>query len=510
MSTSNAQAKLDYIAGTKTAIKDAIELKGVTVGAATFREYADKIGEISTGGTWQPQPEWIDISTVGDNEINLLVTEGTGIAFSTTVAGAGTYTIDWGDGTVETSRASGTIYMHQHIANGTAWGATYTWKIRIYGATGDITGWKVERHTYTTRKQYHPILWAVFGTMGMTTYANAFYNTTDDDVNCVDLQSCVIPTFASVSNTSYMFSYCYALSSITLPTSWGSVSNTSAMFSYCYALSSITLPTSWGSVSNTSSMFSYCCALSSITLPTSWGSVSNTSYMFASCHALSSITLPTSWGSVSITSNMFASCYALSSITLPTSWGSVSNTSCMFATCCALSSITLPTSWGSVSNTSYMFSSCYALSSITLPTSWGSVSNTRNMFASCYSLKYINNIDYLGSKSVACDFTDFAKDCEFLQTTTTIASLISKIGIYGASGYKLKVTSIRLTNASSTFGGSSPQVNVSYTDLDATALNTLFGDLPTLTGKTIVITGCTGAATCDTSIATGKGWTVTN
>ena len=435
MSTSNAQAKLDYIAGTKTAIKDAIELKGVTVGAATFREYADKIGEISTGGTWQPQPEWIDISTVGDNEINLLVTEGTGIAFSTTVAGAGTYTIDWGDGTVETSRASGTIYMHQHIANGTAWGATYTWKIRIYGATGDITGWKVERHTYTTRKQYHPILWAVFGTMGMTTYANAFYNTTDDDVNCVDLQSCVIPTFASVSNTSSMFAYCYALSSITLPTSWGSVSNTSAMFSYCYALSSITLPTSWGSVSNTSSMFSYCCALSSITLPTSWGSVSNTSYMF---------------------------------------------------------------------------SSCYALSSITLPTSWGSVSNTRNMFASCYSLKYINNIDYLGSISVACEFTDFAKDCEFLQTTTTIASLISKIGIYGASGYKLKVTSIRLTNASSTFGGSSPQVNVSYTDLDATALNTLFGDLPTLTGKTIVITGCTGAATCDTSIATGKGWTVTN
>ena len=460
MSTSNAQAKLDYIAGTKTAIKDAIELKGVTVGAATFREYADKIGEISTGGTWQPQPEWIDISTVGDNEINLLVTEGTGIAFSTTVAGAGTYTIDWGDGTVETSRASGTIYMHQHIANGTAWGATYTWKIRIYGATGDITGWKVERHTYTTRKQYHPILWAVFGTMGMTTYANAFYNTTDDDVNCVDLQSCVIPTFASVSNTS-------------------------DMFSYCRALSSITLPTSWGSVSDTSNMFSYCCALSSITLPTSWGSVSNTSSMFASCYALSSITLPTSWGSVSNTSNMFSSCYALSSITLPTSWGSVSNTSSMFSYCCALSSITLPTSWGSVSNTSYMFSYCN-------------------------SLKYINNIDYLGSISVACDFTDFAKNCEFLQTTTTIASLISKIGIYGASGYKLKVTSIRLTNASSTFGGSSPQVNVSYTDLDATALNTLFGDLPTLTGKKIVITGCTGAATCDTSIATGKGWTVTN
>ena len=44
--TSNAQAKLDYIAGTKTAIKDAIETKGVTVDDATFREYADKIADI--------------------------------------------------------------------------------------------------------------------------------------------------------------------------------------------------------------------------------------------------------------------------------------------------------------------------------------------------------------------------------------------------------------------------------------------------------------------------------
>ena len=44
--TSNAQAKLDYIAGTKTAIGNAIEAKGVSLGASTFREYADKVGEI--------------------------------------------------------------------------------------------------------------------------------------------------------------------------------------------------------------------------------------------------------------------------------------------------------------------------------------------------------------------------------------------------------------------------------------------------------------------------------
>lgn len=43
--------KLEYIADTKDAIKDAIEAKGVTVAStATFRDYADKIGEISSGG----------------------------------------------------------------------------------------------------------------------------------------------------------------------------------------------------------------------------------------------------------------------------------------------------------------------------------------------------------------------------------------------------------------------------------------------------------------------------
>lgn len=43
--------KLEYIADTKDAIKDAIEAKGVTVAStATFRSYADSIDEIETGG----------------------------------------------------------------------------------------------------------------------------------------------------------------------------------------------------------------------------------------------------------------------------------------------------------------------------------------------------------------------------------------------------------------------------------------------------------------------------
>jgi len=132
------------------------------------------------------------------------------------------------------------------------------------------------------------------------------------------------------------------------------------------------------------------------------------------------------------------------------------------------------------------------------------------MFEGCFSLRTINNLEYLGSQTNASDFTNFLTDAQAITGTLTIASKLSKIGIYGQSGHNLKCTGIRLTNGTSTWTGWSPQIDVSYCSLDADALNTLFGDLETVTGKTIKITGNPGASTCDTSIATNKGWTVTN
>ena len=317
------------------------------------------IQSTTTPTPWTRPSDWIDISQVNNNEINLLVADGPGIGFATTVASSGTYSIDWGDGTVETARASGTTYQHQYTpGSGQACSQGYTtYNIRIYGATGNITSWKVKKHTYTNRVQYQPYLWVVFGTQYITDYSNAFYLYTY--VQCRDLQACVIPSFQSCITTANSFTNCSALVSITLPTSWGSVTNTSTMFQYCY------------------------------------------------------------------------------------------------------------------------------------------------------NLKTINNLQYLGSTTSDCDFTAFGQDCEFLQQSVSIASRLSKFGMYGASTYVLKVSSIRFTNANSQFGGTSPQVDVSYTSLAASNLNDLFGDLPTLSGKTINITGSTGAGTCDKTIATNKGWTVT-
>lgn len=43
---------LQTIIDSKAAIKAAIEAKGVAVGDAPLAQYASKIGEIQTGGSW--------------------------------------------------------------------------------------------------------------------------------------------------------------------------------------------------------------------------------------------------------------------------------------------------------------------------------------------------------------------------------------------------------------------------------------------------------------------------
>ena len=56
--------------------------------------------------------------------------------------------------------------------------------------------------------------------------------------------------------------------------------------------------------------------------------------------------------------------------------------------------------------------------------------------------------------------------------------------------------------------GAAAPIALNFSGLDAAALNDLFTSLDTVTGKTITVTGSVGAASCNTSIATAKGWTV--
>ena len=126
----------------------------------------------------------------------------------------------------------------------------------------------------------------------------------------------------------------------------------------------------------------------------------------------------------------------------------------------------------------------------------------------CQSLEEIVNFDKILSGSNNIIFDSFIYNAIKYSSPIVINSTISQLAIYGSASFKMfNLTSIRI-NSSSTFSGYTPQIIISYTGLDANALNLLFGDLPVLSGKTIKITGCIGAETCDKSIATSKCWTV--
>ena len=193
--------------------------------------------------------------------------------------------------------------------------------------------------------------------------------------SCSALTSITIPSsITSIGN--YAFQYCTALTSITLQ---NAIIGTN-MFDQCTGLTSITIPSSITSIGI--SPFIYCTALTSITLQNAIISFA----MFQACTALTSITIPSSITTIggnafilcssltSITlqnaiigSNMFGACNALLSITIPANITTVNSSA--FSTCSALNSITLQNTIIGAS----MFYQCTALTSITIPSSITSI-----------------------------------------------------------------------------------------------------------------------------------------
>ena len=88
------------------------------------------------------------------------------------------------------------------------------------------------------------------------------------------------------------FSYCYGLTSITIPNSVTSIGGSA--FSYCSGLTSITIPNSVTSIGD--GAFYYCSGLTSVTIPNSVTSIGN--YAFSHCSSLTSITIPNSVTSI--------------------------------------------------------------------------------------------------------------------------------------------------------------------------------------------------------------------
>jgi hypothetical protein len=355
-------------------------------------------------------------------------------------------------------------------------------------------------------------------------FQNGFSNCsglTSSFSNCINLDTLTLPSTMTsgtvdMSNT---FFGCRSLTTITIPSAYN-IGSLSSTFNLCTNILTITLPNnSQNNITNMSNTFSSCFNLTTITMPTSLNNVNTLASAFSDCNKLQSITFPATMNIVLSIANAFLRCNSLTSVTMPTSISNCSNFDSAFSGCYKLTSITLPATV-SASTTAFnnVFSTCASLKTITLPTTQTtSLTSINGTFFQCGSLTTINNLNKLGSLTatplVAADTLTFNN----LVTTLQFNCPLSKLTVNGQSATNFNLlNSLRLLNTSAgQWTGTSPQINVSFTNMSTAALVQLFNDMAAqgnVVSKTINITSATGAAgltLANRQIITTKGWTIT-
>jgi len=134
----------------------------------------------------------------------------------------------------------------------------------------------------------------------------------------------------------------------------------------------------------------------------------------------------------------------------------------------------------------YSFCSCSELENVILKNCTISPSNLTAAFNDCFKLKKVpETIDY----SNATNMTSYLYRNNSLEDTVldvSAATGLTKIGCFSTSQYFMSGFKGLRVSSSAPFTGTSPQINVSYTGMDRSALVQLFNDLPYNVGYTTV------------------------
>ena len=421
-------------------------------------------------------------------------------------------------------------------------------------------------NTFANCNNLQNVYFPATGSTGSTYNFNSLFNT------CYQLKSVVLPSNINVSNFLSTFQSCYALTSCILPNSAAACTNYGSMFTNCISLLKITLPAAPTAAVSFSSTFYFCSKLQEITIPSGYTitDMSNTFFYcnslkkltwtpgiqnslttlasaFGYCYILDNITMPSSMTELNTLASTFSNCYMLSGVTLPSSLNKVTTMASTFSSCNLLNSVTLPTSMSACTNFSQLFNNCKSITGVTLPNivslstttfqsafnnGWNlktcvlpgaaqlsGVTDITTMFQLCSNLTTLTNFDKIGSLTT----TPILSASGFLYNRFTSGSAISfsgplsKLQLQGVfSNQRTDVQGVRLLNISAgQWGGTSPQIDVSYTNMSTAQIVQLFNDMAAqgaVSLKTINITSATGAAGLTAGnrlIITNNGWTIT-
>ena len=192
----------------------------------------------------------------------------------------------------------------------------------------------------------------------------------------------------------------------------------------------------------------------------------------------------------------------------------VYNTTGLFRECSKIKEISLQNM--KITSCYGMFNACHSLENIkcknvnVVPTH----SSLNSMYYENFKLKALMPTTYTSSIQRMSTYAVYCKDLEDTVIDARGATSLKNIDCYSNGTYfAAGIKGLRVSNEAPFDFSSSPQINVSYTGMDRSALVQLFNDLPSVTGsQTLSCTGCAGTADLtqdDKDIALNKGWSLT-
>lgn len=422
----------------------------------------------SDASTWTRPADWLTLPTASANTVRGLhavfnnTTNFATVRMQTSNGAA--YTIDWGDGIVE-SAASNAVMQHN-----------YVWS-NVSAATITSGGYRQALVTITPPSGA-TFSYANFGdkyTTGVSIPGTTRYSSGWLDMN-INLPNLTSGQRLFIGGSSIRHSF---LERINI-TSWGAITSTNSMFYSCTGLREIN-SAQWNTsaITDMGTMFFECFSLQ-IMDGSTWNTSLVTTFntMFRACSSLIEVKC-SGWNTGALTNmgNFALGCVSLSRIDV-SAWNMVNVTTLQnaFNGCYALPEISMG-SWTltNCTNLSGMFSSCWSLRDVNIINlSLPAATNITSMFIDCLSLPFIGIINVPSGA-----------------TATTICQSCTSLKSAGFIGI----------NSSTSFANcmlSGPELDAIYTGLSVTGA-----------GKTITVTGNFGTATHNPSIATAKGWTVT-
>ena len=255
-----------------------------------------------------------------------------------------------------------------------------------------------------------------------------------DNITYIDLSKF---DSSKVTQTIYMFSFCYSLTSINFEnfnttqvnnmfcmfyscTSLDSldlsnfdtkkVTNIDYLFYGCYSLKSLDLKRfNTSLVKSMINVFFSCLKLTSLNIKSfDTSSVTNMGYLFNMCISLKSIDLSNfNTSSVNQMQGMFGYCQSLTSLDITNfDTSSVINMETMFINCLLLTSLNIRNfNTSLVRHFKYLFCSCVSLTSLDLSNfNTEKIEDMNYMFYNCYSLKEINLSNFITSSVENTEF----------------------------------------------------------------------------------------------------------